>query len=41
MAQREMMVQIAVVKWLKLSYPKILYCASAGGCVQVQERAEK
>jgi len=31
MAQREMMVQIAVVKWLKLSYPKILYCASAGG----------
>lgn len=31
MAQKELMVQISVVNWLKLNYPKIIYCASAGG----------
>ena len=31
MAQNELKVQIAVVKWLKLQYPNVLYCASAGG----------
>ena len=31
MAQNELMVQIAVVNWLKYNFPKMLYCASAGG----------
>lgn len=31
MAQNELKVQIAVVNWLKWSYPNVLYCASAGG----------
>ena len=31
MAQKELYVQIAVVKWIKLSFPEMLYCASAGG----------
>lgn len=31
MAQRELHTQIAVVKWIKLSFPEMLYCASAGG----------
>jgi len=31
MAQNELKVQIAVVKWIKLNFPEMLYCASAGG----------
>lgn len=31
MAQNELMVQIAVVNWLKYNFPNMLYCASAGG----------
>jgi len=27
----EAAVQAAVIKWIKIKYPKILYCASAGG----------
>lgn len=29
--QDELLVQIAVVNWLKSNFPEILYCASAGG----------
>ena len=29
--QPELLLQIAVVNWLKLQFPEIRYCASAGG----------
>jgi hypothetical protein len=29
--QPELLLQIAVVKWLRLQFPEIRYCASAGG----------
>tara|TARA_R100000963_G_C4644763_1_gene108705 strand:- start:3300 stop:3659 length:360 start_codon:yes stop_codon:yes gene_type:complete len=29
--QDELLLQIGVVKWLKLQFPEIRYCASAGG----------
>ena len=31
MAQNELKVQIAVVNWLRINFPEILYCASADG----------